>query len=178
MAIKEKETVGKILYTQEQIYERVEELAREIEKDYEGEELILLCTLKGAVMFMADMMKAINLETMIDFIAASSYGSGTSSSGFVKVTKDVTMDLYNKNVLIIEDIVDSGTTLKFLKEYLQDRNPKSVKIATLLDKPARRTADVTPDYVGFTVDDLFIVGYGLDYDQKYRNLPYISYLDN
>ncbi|MBQ1484242.1 MAG: hypoxanthine phosphoribosyltransferase [Firmicutes bacterium] len=178
MAIKEKETVGKILYTQEQIYERVEELAREIEKDYEGEELILLCTLKGAVVFMADMMKAINLDTMIDFIAASSYGSGTSTSGFVKVTKDVTMDLYNKNVLIIEDIVDSGTTLKFLKEYLQDRNPKSVKIATLLDKPARRTADVTPDYVGFTVDDLFIIGYGLDYDQRYRNLPYISYLDN
>ena len=178
MAIKEKETVGKILYTQEQIYERVEELAREIERDYEGEELILLCTLKGAVLFMADMMKAINLETMIDFIAASSYGSGTSTSGFVKVTKDVTMDLYNKNVLIIEDIVDSGTTLKFLKEYLQDRNPKSVKIATLLDKPARRTADVTPDYVGFTVDDLFIIGYGLDYDQKYRNLPYISYLEN
>ena len=178
MAIKEKETVGKILYTQEQIYERVEELAREIEKDYEGEELILLCTLKGAVVFMADMMKAINLDTMIDFIAASSYGSGTSTSGFVKVTKDVTMDLYNKNVLIIEDIVDSGTTLKFLKEYLQDRNPKSVKIATLLDKPARRTADVTPDYVGFTVDDIFIIGYGLDYDQRYRNLPYISYLDN
>ena len=178
MAIKEKETVGKILYTQEQIYERVEELAREIEKDYEGEQLILLCTLKGAVVFMADMMKAINLDTMIDFIAASSYGSGTSTSGFVKVTKDVTMDLYNKNVLIIEDIVDSGTTLKFLKEYLQDRNPKSVKIATLLDKPARRTADVTPDYVGFTVDDLFIIGYGLDYDQRYRNLPYISYLDN
>ena len=178
MAIKERETIGKILYTEEQIKARVDELARQIEKDYEGEELILLCTLKGAVLFMADMMKAINLDTMIDFIAASSYGSGTSSSGFVKVTKDVSMDLYNKNVLIIEDIVDSGTTLKFMKEYLQDRNPKSVRIATLLDKPARRTADVTPDYVGFTVDDLFIIGYGLDYDQRYRNLPYISYLEN
>ena len=178
MAIKERETIGKILYTEEQIKARVDELARQIEKDYDGEELILLCTLKGAVLFMADMMKAINLDTMIDFIAASSYGSGTSSSGFVKVTKDVSMDLYNKNVLIIEDIVDSGTTLKFMKEYLQDRNPKSVRIATLLDKPARRTADVTPDYVGFTVDDLFIIGYGLDYDQRYRNLPYISYLEN
>ena len=178
MAIKERETIGKILFTEEQIKARVDELARVIEKDYEGEELILLCTLKGAILFMADMMKAIDLDTKIDFIAASSYGSGTSSSGFVKVTKDVTMDLYNKNVLIIEDIVDSGTTLKFMKEYLQDRNPKSVRIATLLDKPARRTADVTPDYVGFTVDDLFIIGYGLDYDQRYRNLPYISYLEN
>lgn len=178
MAIKERETIGKILYTEEQIKERVDELARQIEEDYAGEELILLCTLKGAVVFMADMMKAIDLDTRIDFIAASSYGSGTSSSGVVKVTKDVTMDLYNKNVLIIEDIVDSGTTLKFMKEYLQDRNPKSVRIATLLDKPARRTADVTPDYVGFTVDDLFIIGYGLDYDQRYRNLPYISYLEN
>ena len=178
MAIKERETIGKILFTEEQIKARVDELARIIEKDYEGEELILLCTLKGAILFMADMMKAIDLDTKIDFIAASSYGSGTSTSGFVKVTKDVTMDLYNKNVLIIEDIVDSGTTLKFMKEYLQDRNPKSVRIATLLDKPARRTADVTPDYVGFTVDDLFIIGYGLDYDQRYRNLPYISYLEN
>jgi len=178
MAIKERETIGKILYTEEQIKARVDELARQIEEDYAGEELILLCTLKGAVVFMADMMKAIDLDTRIDFIAASSYGSGTSSSGVVKVTKDVTMDLYNKNVLIIEDIVDSGTTLKFMKEYLQDRNPKSVRIATLLDKPARRTADVTPDYVGFTVDDLFIIGYGLDYDQRYRNLPYISYLEN
>lgn len=171
------ETIGKILFSEEDIKKRAKELGKEINSDFEGEELIILGTLKGAVMWMCDLMKEINLETKVDFISASSYGSSTSSSGFVKITKDVDMDLYGKNVLIIEDIVDTGTTLKFLKDYLADRNPKTVRICTMLDKPSRRKADVTPDYIGFEVEDLFVVGYGLDYDQKYRNLPYISYLE-
>lgn len=175
--IKENEVKGKILFTQEQIWERAKEMAAEISKDYEGEELILIGTLKGAVMWMSDIMKNLSIETKIDFVAASSYGSGTMSTGVVKITKDIDMDLFSKNVLIIEDIIDTGTTLKFLRDYLASRNPKSVKICTLLDKPSRRKADVYGDYVGFTVDDLFVIGYGLDYDQKYRNLPYISYLE-
>ncbi|MGI6177047.1 MAG: hypoxanthine phosphoribosyltransferase [Eubacterium sp.] len=170
-------TVGKILYTEEDIRKRAKELGKQITKDYEGEELVILCTLKGAFLWMADLTKNIDLDTQIDFISASSYGSGTSTSGVVKVTKDVNMDLFNKNVLIVEDIVDTGTTLKFLKSYLEERNPKSVRICTMLDKPSRRIADIKPDYTGFTVDDIFIVGYGLDYDQKYRNLPYISFLE-
>ena len=166
----EKVTAGKILYTREEIENRARELGKQISEDYAGEELILLGTLKGAVMWMADLMKEITLDTKIDFISASSYGSGTTSSGIVKVTKDVDMDLYHKNILIVEDIVDTGTTLKFLKDYLEDRNPKSVKICTLLDKPSRRKAEVYADYIGFTVDDLFIIGYGLDYDQQGRQL--------
>ena len=123
-------------------------------------------------------MKEIPLDVKIDFVSANSYGSATSTSGVVTITKDVDMDLFNKNVIIVEDIVDTGTTLKHLKEYLKERNPKDVKICTMLDKPARRVIDLEPDYIGFTVDDLFIIGYGLDYDQKYRNLPYISYLES
>lgn len=172
-----KNVIGKILYTEKDIQKRAAELGAAITKDYEGEELILLCTLKGGIVWMADIMKNIDLDTKIDFVSASSYGSGTSSSGIVKITKDVEMDLYNKHVMIIEDIVDTGTTLKYLRDYLADRNPKSVKICTLLDKPSGRVADIQADYIGFTVEDLFIVGYGLDYDQKYRNLPYISYLE-
>ncbi len=171
------ETIGKILLTEDQIRQRAHELGQQISEDYKGESVILLGTLKGSVVWMADIMKAITLDTAIDFIAASSYGSSRTSSGVVKVTKDVSMNLYDQNVIIIEDIVDTGNTLKFLKDYLSDRNPKSVRICTLLDKPSRRIADVTPDYVGFTVDDLFIIGYGLDFDQRYRNLPYISYLE-
>jgi hypoxanthine phosphoribosyltransferase len=122
-------------------------------------------------------MKSITNDTEIDFISASSYGSGTTSSGVVKIKKDIDGDIYGKNVIIIEDIVDTGTTLKHLKAYLMDRNPKCVKICTLLDKPSRRVADIKADYIGFEIDNLFVVGYGLDYDQKYRNLPYVSYLE-
>jgi hypoxanthine phosphoribosyltransferase len=172
-----KEVIGKILYSEKDIQKRARELGKQITRDYAGEELILLGTLKGAVMWMTDLMKNIDLDTRIDFVSASSYGSSTTSSGVVKITKDVSMDIYNKNVLIIEDIVDTGTTLKFLKNYLADRNPKSVKICTMLDKPSRRKEKLVADYIGFEVEDLFIVGYGLDYDQKYRNLPYISYLE-
>jgi len=172
-----KEVIGKILYSEKDIQKRARELGKQITREYAGEELILLGTLKGAVMWMTDLMKNIDLDTRIDFVSASSYGSSTTSSGVVKITKDVSMDIYNKNVLIIEDIVDTGTTLKFLKNYLADRNPKSVKICTMLDKPSRRNEKLVADYIGFEVEDLFIVGYGLDYDQKYRNLPYISYLE-
>ena len=172
------ETIGKILYTEEQIRERARELGREISNDYRGEELVLLCTLKGSVMWLTDLMKELYLDTEIDFIQASSYGSNTHSSGVVKVTKDVSMNLYNKNILIVEDIVDTGITLKYIKEYLGERNPKSIKICSMLDKPSRRVADVKADYIGFTVEDLFIIGYGLDFNQKYRNLPYISYLES
>jgi len=171
------ETIGKILYTEDQIRERAKELGQELTEHYRGEELILVGTLKGAVVWLADLMKCIDLDTQIDFITASSYGASTSSSGIVKITKDVELDLEGRNVLIVEDIVDSGFTVSKLVEYFKDRKAKSVKVCTLLDKPSRRVADIVPDYIGFTVDDLFIIGYGLDYDQKYRNLPYISYLE-
>ena len=171
------EVIGKILFTHQQIWHRAEELGLEISEDYEGQELVLIGTLKGAIPWMADLMKNITLDTKIDFVSASSYGSGTESSGKVLLKKDIGLDIKDKHVLIVEDIVDTGNTLKVLKEYFEEKGPKSVKICTLLDKPARRTADVKADYIGFVVDDLFIVGYGLDFDQKYRNLPYISYLE-
>ena len=172
------DVVGKILLTQDQIWQKAKEMGAQISADYEGEELILIGTLKGAIMWMADIMKNLCLDTQIDFISASSYGSGTTSSGRVKIKKDIELDITGKNVLIIEDIIDTGNTLKYLRDYFLSQDPKSVRICTLLDKPSRRTADVRADYIGFTVDDLFIIGYGLDFDHKYRNLPYISYLDN
>lgn len=171
------DAIGTVLFTQKEITKRAKEIGEQINKDYKGEEVVLIGTLKGAIMWMADIMKEIKLDTKIDFVAASSYGSATTSSGVVKITKDIGMNLFDKNIIIIEDIVDTGTTLKYLKEYISARNPKTIKICTLLDKPVRRKADVEADYVGFEVEDLFVVGYGLDYDQKYRNLPYISYLE-
>ncbi len=179
MSIKEENlSFEKILYDEKQIRKRAKEIGEQISKDYAGEEIVLLGTLKGAIMWMTDLMKEIDLKMSIDFISASSYGSNTSTSGIVKIKQDVHMDLYKKHVIIVEDIVDTGTTLQYLKKYLSDRNPESVSICTLLDKPARRLVDLKPEYVGFEVDDLFVVGYGLDYDQKYRNLPYISYLES
>lgn len=172
-----KEIIGKILFTEDQIINRAKEIGKEITEEFKNEEVILIGTLKGAILWMSDVMKNIDLDTKIDFIIASSYGSGTTSSGVVKIKKDIEVDIYGKNVIIMEDIVDTGTTLKFIKDYLADRKAKSVKICTLLDKPSGRKADIKADYIGFTVEDLFIVGYGLDYDQKYRNLPYISYLE-
>lgn len=170
-------TIGKILFTQEQIWRRAEELGQEISEDYAGEKVVLIGTLKGAIPFMADLMKNISLDIEIDFVAASSYGSGTESSGEVILKHDITLDLEDKHVILVEDIIDTGNTIKALKAYLQKRGPKSVSICTLLDKPARRKVDVKGDYIGFVVEDLFIVGYGLDFNQKYRNLPYISYLE-
>ena len=171
------EKIGKVLFTQEDISRRAKEICKQIDKDYEGEEVLLLGTLKGSVMWMAEIMKHITVDTSIDFITASSYGSSTMSSGVVKITYEPTANMYNKNVIIVEDIVDTGNTLKYLVEKLQERGPKTIKICSMLNKEARRTADLEPDYVGFEIEDLFIIGYGLDYDQKFRNLPYISYLD-
>ncbi len=172
-----KDIIGKILFTKEQIENRAAEIGQQIAKDYGNEPLYLICTLRGGVVWMADMMKNIANDTEIDFISASSYGSGTVSSGQVKIKKDLDGDIEGKNVIIIEDIVDTGTTLSNLTKLLWQRNPKSLKICTMLDKPSRRLVDIKADYIGFEIENLFIVGYGLDYDQKYRNLPYISYLE-
>lgn len=169
--------VGKVLYTQAEITKRAKEIAAQIDKDFEGEDVILLGTLKGSIMWLVDIMKHTKIETTVDFITASSYGSSTTSSGVVKISYEPQTNMYNKNIIIIEDIVDTGNTLAFLKEKLKERGPKSVKICTMLNKQARRTADVKADYIGFEIEDLFIVGYGLDYDQKFRDLPYISYLE-
>ena len=172
------DTIGTVLISEEEIAAKAVELGAEITEDFRGEEVVLIGILRGSVMWMAELMKRINLEMSIDFMACSNYGSGTKSSGQVKIIKDLESDISGKNVIIVEDIVDSGTTLKYLKGYMENRSAGSVRICTLLDKPSGRKVDIHVDYVGFTVDDKFIVGYGLDYDQKYRNLPYISYLDN
>lgn len=177
-AKKNTDTIGEVLFTQEDITKRAKELAAKISKDFKGEELIVIGTLKGSVMWMCDLLKYLSVDTTIDFIKASSYGSSTSSSGFVTIKMDTDMNLYNKNVLIVEDIVDTGTTLKFLLAKLEERGPKTIRVCTMLDKPSRRTTGYQADYIGFTVEDLFIIGYGLDYDQKYRNLPYVSYLQS
>lgn len=173
----EKHQIGKVLFSQEDITKRAKEIAKQIDKDYEGEEVIFLGTLKGSVPWLVDIMKYTTVDSRLDFITASSYGSSTTSSGVVKITYEPRINMYNKHVLIIEDIIDTGTTLKYLTGKIQERGPKSVKICTLLNKESRRVADLHADYVGFEVEDLFVIGYGLDYDQKYRGLPYVSYLD-
>lgn len=170
--------IGKILYTEQDIRQRAQELGAQITKEFEGEELVVIGTLKGSIPWMCDLLKCLDLDTSIDFVKASSYGSSTTSAGVVKISMDTEMNLYNKNVLVVEDIVDSGNTLKYLLEKLEERHPKKLKVCTMLDKPSRRVANFHADYIGFEVEDLFIIGYGLDYDQKYRNLPYISYLQN
>lgn len=172
-----RDVVGEIMITQEQIDQRAREIGTQIAKDYEGEEIVLVGILRGAVLWMGDIMKNVDLDMIIDFMAVSSYGASTKSSGVVKIIKDLDSNIEGKNVIIVEDIVDSGTTLNYLKHYLQNRNTKSVRICTLLDKPAGRKVDIDVDYIGFEVEDKFIVGYGLDFDQKYRNLPYISFLE-
>ncbi len=168
---------GKVLFTEEQISKRAKEIAAQIDKDYEGEEVILLCTLKGSIMWIGDIMKHLTVDTRLDFISASSYGSSTTSSGVVKIKFDPEINMYNANVIVVEDIVDTGNTLKYVLAKLQERGPKSIKVCTMLNKESRRTADFHADYVGFEIDDLFVIGYGLDFDQKYRDLPYISYLE-
>lgn len=173
----EKDQVGKILYTQSAITKRAKEICAQIDKDYEGEEVILLGSLKGSLMWLVDIMKYTTIDTKIDFITASSYGSSTTSSGVVKISYEPQTNMYNKNILIVEDIVDTGNTLKYLISKLNERGPKSIKVCTMLDKKARRTTDIKPDYIGFDVEDFFIIGYGLDYDQRFRDLPYIAYLE-
>ncbi len=167
---------NEILISREQLQAKVKELGAQITKDYEGEEVLLVGILKGSVPFMADLMREINLPLTIDFMQVSSYGGATKSSGVVKIVKDLDADITGKNLIIVEDIIDSGYTLSYLKQYFANRGCKSLKICTILDKPSRRQVDLLPDYCGFQVDDLFIVGYGLDLDQKYRNLPYISWI--
>ena len=176
MAAKKKYDFTEVLISREQLADKVAELGAKISEDYKGEELFLIGILKGSVPFMADLMRAITLDVEMDFMSVSSYGSGTKTSGVVRILKDLDSDIAGKNVLIVEDIIDSGLTLAYLKEYLAKRNPKSIRIVTMLSKPARRKADIEADYTGFVVDDKFIVGYGLDIDQKYRNLPYISWI--
>ena len=168
--------VSEVLISEEQLRQRVKELGAQITLDYAGESVFLVGILKGSVPFMADIMRAINLDVQIDFMQVSSYGGGMRTSGVVKIIKDIDEDITGKNVIIIEDIMDSGLTLDYLRTYLAGRGCKTLKICTMLDKPSRRKVDITPDYCGFEVDDLFIVGYGLDLDQSYRNLPYISWI--
>ena len=165
-----------ILADEDQIRERIAELGRQISADYEGKAPVFVGVLKGCFIFMADLMRACEVDCTVDFMVVSSYGSGTSSTGAVKIVKDLSDDIQGRDVIIVEDILDSGNTLSYLKKYLSGRAPASIRIVTLLDKPDRRTADVMADYIGFTIPDAFVVGYGLDYDQRYRNLPYIGIL--
>ena len=168
--------VKEILLSEEKIKERVKELADKISSDYKDGNLLFIGVLKGSVMFIADLMREMKVSVAMDFMAVSSYGASTKSSGIVRILKDLDADIEGRNVIIIEDIIDTGTTLKYLYEYLGKRNPKSLKICCLLDKPSRRNVDIKADYVGFSIPDAFVVGYGLDYAEYYRNLPYIGIL--
>lgn len=168
--------IEKVFFSKEELAGIVERLGAQISKDYEGKNLTLVSILKGSVIFMADLMRAITIPCAIDFMCVSSYGSGTESSGNVKIIKDLDIDLKGKDLLLVEDILDSGNTLYFVKKMLSERNPSSIKICTLLDKPERRKAPIYADYAGTFVPDEFVVGYGLDYDEIYRNLPYIGVL--
>lgn len=162
------------LISEQDIQRRIEELGAQISKDYAGKEIIMLCVLKGGVMFMTDLSKRVDVPMKMEFMAVSSYGDEYKSSGIVKIIKDMDEPIDGKHILIVEDIIDSGRTLSYLKNILEGRNPKSVKICTLLDKPDQRVVDVDVDYVGFTIPDSFVIGYGLDYQQFYRNLPYVA----
>lgn len=164
------------LFSKEKLQSIVADLGARISRDYEGKNLLLVSILKGSIVFMSDIMRSITIPCRIDFMAVSSYGAGTESKGTVKIIKDLDISLNGYDVLIIEDILDSGVTLSSLMQILSTRNPKSLRICTLFDKPDRRKADIVADYSGTTVPDEFIVGYGLDYDEKYRNLPYVGVL--
>ena len=168
--------VESILISQEKLENTVKSLAKQIEKDYNGKEFIMVGLLKGSIVFMAELMTKINLDFTIDFMVASSYGGGTESSGKVKIVKDLSISPKDKDILIVEDIVDSGNTLNFVISHLVSQGAASVRVCTLGDKPSRRRVPLTPDYCGAEIPDEFIVGYGLDYDEKYRNLPYIGIL--
>ncbi|MGN0629629.1 MAG: hypoxanthine phosphoribosyltransferase [Oscillospiraceae bacterium] len=169
-----KDDIEEILLPEKDLQKAVKKLGKQISADYEGKNLMLVAVLKGSVIFMADLMRAITIPVSIDFMSVSSYGAGVKSSGVVKIIKDLDHDLSGYDVLIVEDILDSGLTLSYLTNVLRQRNVSSIKICTLLDKPERRQVDIKPDYACFVVPDKFVVGYGLDYDQKYRNLPYVG----
>lgn len=168
--------IESVLFSEKEIENIVNIIANQIEKDYNNKDFIMVGLLKGSVAFMADLMKKINLDFSIDFMVVSSYGGGTQSTGRVNVLKDISQSVEGREILIVEDIIDSGNTLNFIKKYLTVKGAKSIKLCTLFDKPDRRTADITVDYVGMKIPDVFIVGYGLDYDEKYRNLPYVGVL--
>ena len=167
----------RVLLTEEEVNKKISEVAAQINKDYEGKEVHLICILKGGVFFTCELAKRLTVPVSLDFMSVSSYGSGTKSSGVVKIIKDLDEPLEGKNVIIVEDIIDSGRTLSYLLDILEKRNPKSMRLCTLLDKPDRRVKDVTVDYTCFEIPDEFVVGYGLDYAQKYRNLPFIGVVE-
>lgn len=166
-----------VLISEEDVDAKIAEMGRKISEDYAGKQVHLICILKGSVFFMCELAKRITVPVSMDFMSVSSYGDGTTSSGIVKIAKDLDESLEGKEVIVIEDIIDSGRTLYYLLDVLQKRKPNSMKLCTLLDKPERRVKDVKVDYVGFNIPDQFVVGYGLDYAQKYRNLPYIGVVE-
>lgn len=166
----------RVLLTEKELDAKVHELGRQISADYQGKNLLMVSVLKGSIVFMADLMRAISVPCEIDFMSVSSYGTGAKTSGVVKIIKDLDISLEGRELLIVEDILDSGLTLAYVRQMLLDRHPRSIRLCTLLDKPERRKADVYADYKGFDVPDEFVVGYGLDYAEKYRNLPYIGIL--
>ncbi len=168
--------VESILIDEATLTQKVQELGARISQDYKGKNLLMISVLKGSVVFMADLMRAIDIPVRIDFMCVSSYGAGTKTTGIVRIIKDLDIPVSGYDVLLVEDILDSGMTLDYLRNLIADRQPESIRIATLLDKPERRQVDVKPDYVGFAIPDEFVVGYGLDYNEKYRNLPYVGIL--
>ena len=167
----------KILFNVEEINKRVKELGEEISKDYEGKEIVVISLLRGSFVFAADLVRAISVPVNIDFMTTSSYGYSEKSSGIVEIISDIRADVKDKDVLIVDDIMDSGNTMKQVVEYVNKKGPKSIKTCVMLDKPSRREVDISPDYVGFTIPDVFIVGYGLNYGDFYRNVPYIFTFD-
>lgn len=167
----------RVLLTEKEVDDRIKAIGEQIGRDYAGKQVHLVCVLKGGSFFMCELAKRISVPVSLDFMSVSSYGGGTASSGVVKIVKDLDDSIENKDVLVVEDIVDSGRTLSYLMEMLKDRKPASLHLCTLLDKPDRRVVDVKVDYTGFQIPDEFVVGYGLDYDQKYRNLPYIGVVE-
>lgn len=166
-----------VLIDETTVNEKIKEIAKQISKDYEGKSITLICILKGSVFFVCELAKRITVPVTLDFMSVSSYGSGTESSGRVRIVKDLDESIEGKDILIVEDIIDSGRTLSHLMTLLKARNPKSIKLCTLLDKPERRVVSVDVDYTCFEIPDKFVVGYGLDYDQKYRNLPYVGVVE-
>ncbi len=168
--------VERILVSEEQIKRAVQRIAKQIEQDYEGREVMFVGLLKGSIAFMADLIKAYTKTCTIDFMAVSSYGAGTQSTGRVNIVKDLSVPIHGKDIVIVEDIIDSGNTLSFIKAYFAAKNANSVRICTLLNKPSRREVEIDVDYIGYDIPDEFVIGYGLDYNEHYRNLPYVGVL--
>lgn len=164
----------RVLLSEEEVNARIQDIGEQISRDYRGKQISMICVLKGGAFFMCELAKRISVPVTLDFMSVSSYGSDTKSSGVVRIVKDLDESIRDKDVLVVEDIVDSGRTLSYLMAMLKERGPRSLKLCTLLDKPERRVVDVDVDYTGFQIPDEFVVGYGLDYDQRYRNLPYIG----